>query len=75
MMQKSPLHIHVSVRNQELKLRRGRKIIRRYPVSTSRFGLGSEKGAASIEVRWPSGVLQTLREVHADQILKLEEPD
>jgi len=31
MMQKSPFHIHVSVRNQELKLRRGRKIIRRYP--------------------------------------------
>jgi len=39
------------------------------------FGLGSEKVAASIEVRWPSGVLQTLREVHADQVLKLEEPD
>src|SRR6266581_8465741 len=45
MMQKSPLHIHVSVRNQELKLRRGRKIIRRYQVSTSRFGLGSEEGS------------------------------
>ena len=45
MMQKSPLHIHVSVSNQELKLRRGRKIIRRYPVSTSRFGLGSEEGS------------------------------
>src|SRR5436305_15231080 len=45
MMQKSPLHIHVSVRNQELRLRRGRKIIRRYPVSTSRVGLGSEEGS------------------------------
>jgi len=45
MMQKSPLHIHVSVSNQELKLRRGRKIICRYPVSTSRFGLGSEEGS------------------------------
>src|SRR5438874_11336862 len=45
MMQKSPLHIHVSVRNQELKLRRGRKIIRRFQVSTSRFGLGSEQGS------------------------------
>src|SRR6476661_5146910 len=45
MMQKSPLHIHVSVRNQELKLRRGRKIIRRYPISTSRFGLGGEEGS------------------------------
>jgi lipoprotein-anchoring transpeptidase ErfK/SrfK len=45
MMQKSPLQIHVSVRKQELKLRRGRKIIRRYPVSTSRFGLGTEEGS------------------------------
>src|SRR5919201_3868142 len=41
-MQKSRLHIQVSVGDQELKLRRGRKIIRRYPASTSRFGLGSE---------------------------------
>ena len=36
--------------------------------------MGSEKVAASIEVCWPSGVLQVLRKVHADQILKLEEP-
>jgi lipoprotein-anchoring transpeptidase ErfK/SrfK len=44
-MQKSRLHIQVSVGDQELKLRRGRTIIRRYPVSTSRFGLGSEHGS------------------------------
>jgi len=44
-MQKSRLHIQVSVHDQELKLRRGRKIIRRYPVSTSRFGLGSEENS------------------------------
>ena len=44
-MQKSPLNIQVSVRDQELKLRRGRKIVRRYPVSTSRFGLGTEEGS------------------------------
>lgn len=37
--------IHVSIKRQELSLRRGRKIIRRYPVSTSRFGLGTEKGS------------------------------
>jgi hypothetical protein len=39
------------------------------------FGLGSEISAASIEVRWPSGVLQTLKKVRADQILKVEEPE
>jgi lipoprotein-anchoring transpeptidase ErfK/SrfK len=37
--------IHVSVGDQELRLRRGRKIVRRYPVSTSRFGLGTEEGS------------------------------
>lgn len=44
-MQKSRIHIDVSVSDQELKLRRGRKVIRRYPVSTSRFGLGTEEGS------------------------------
>jgi lipoprotein-anchoring transpeptidase ErfK/SrfK len=47
-MQKTRVHktsVHVSVRKQQLKLRRGRKIIRRYSVSTSRFGLGTEHGS------------------------------
>jgi hypothetical protein len=38
------------------------------------FGLGSEKSAASLEVRWPSGAAQKLSNVPADQILKLVEP-
>lgn len=38
------------------------------------FGLGDENIAASIEVRWPSGVLQKLEKVKADQILRLDEP-
>ena len=38
------------------------------------FGLGSEKSAASIELRWPSGTVQTLTNVAADQVLKVEEP-
>lgn len=38
------------------------------------FGLGKETSAASIEIRWPSGLLQTLANVSADQVLKLEEP-
>ena len=44
-MQNSPVKIDVSIGKQELKLRRGRKIIRRYPVSSSRFGLGTEPGS------------------------------
>ena len=37
--------IHISVRAQELTLKRGRKKLATYPVSTSRFGLGSEEGS------------------------------
>jgi len=37
--------IHVSVQKQKLDLRQGGKIIRSFPVSTSRFGLGSEEGS------------------------------
>src|SRR5450432_1043486 len=38
------------------------------------FGLGAETVARSIEIRWPSGIRQTLKDVRADQILKVEEP-
>lgn len=37
------------------------------------FGLGAEKSISSVEVRWPSGVIQTVKDVTADQILKVEE--
>ena len=36
--------IHVSIRDQQLTLLEGGTPIRRYPVSTSRFGLGTEEG-------------------------------
>ena len=38
------------------------------------FGLGAETRAAAIEIRWPSGIRQTLKDVHADQILPVDEP-
>jgi hypothetical protein len=38
------------------------------------FGLGSEAIAQSIEIRWPSGILQKLEQVHGDQILQVDEP-
>lgn len=37
--------IHISVKKQELTLKSGRKKLAAYPVSTSRFGLGSEEGS------------------------------
>src|SRR5437764_207779 len=38
------------------------------------FGLGSESSAQSIEIRWPSALLQTLKNVRGDQILQVDEP-
>jgi hypothetical protein len=38
------------------------------------FGLGSAKVAEKIEIRWPSGIRQTLKDVAADQILRVDEP-
>jgi len=38
------------------------------------FGLGSEASAESIEIRWPSGVIQTLKNVRGDLILQVDEP-
>jgi hypothetical protein len=37
------------------------------------FGLGAESTAATIEIRWPSGILQTLKNIPADQILQIDE--
>jgi len=38
------------------------------------FGLGADAAAQSIEIRWPSGILQVLKDVRADQILQVDEP-
>ena len=38
------------------------------------FGLGQESVVATIEIRWPSGIRQTLKNVRGDQILKIDEP-
>jgi enediyne biosynthesis protein E4 len=38
------------------------------------FGLGPRAKVGRIEIRWPSGVVQTLKDITADQILKVQEP-
>lgn len=39
------------------------------------FGLCKEKIAQAIDIRWPSGIRQTLKNVPADQILEINEPE
>jgi hypothetical protein len=38
------------------------------------FGLGTDTVVKSIEIHWPSGIVQKLNDVRADQILKVDEP-
>ena len=38
------------------------------------FGLGDEQKITSLEIHWPSGIVQTIPHPAADQILKVEEP-
>ena len=38
------------------------------------FGLGAEK-TAKVEIKWPSGTVQTMNDVHADQFLDVVEPE
>src|SRR3982751_1359326 len=40
-----PKQIHVSIRDQLLTLKEGETPVRTYPVSTSRFGTGTEEGS------------------------------
>jgi len=39
------------------------------------FGLGSETSAKLIEIHWPSGIVQRLQNVNANQFLTITEPD
>jgi enediyne biosynthesis protein E4 len=38
------------------------------------FGLGSDAAARSVEIRWPSGTVQTLKNVSGDRVLVVDEP-
>ena len=37
------------------------------------FGLGADDRAESIEIHWPSGTVQTLKDVRGDRVLKVKE--
>jgi len=38
------------------------------------FGLGKDDVVQQIQVRWPSGIVQTLKDIRANQILQIDEP-
>ena len=38
------------------------------------FGLGHDASVQEVEIRWPSGIVQTIRSVKSNQIVKVDEP-
>jgi hypothetical protein len=38
------------------------------------FGLGANQSIKEIEIRWPSGIKQVLRDVAVDRVMTVEEP-
>jgi hypothetical protein len=38
------------------------------------FGLGAETAVKAVEIRWPSGITQTLKDVRGDRELAIDEP-
>jgi enediyne biosynthesis protein E4 len=38
------------------------------------FGLGLQSTIKEVDIRWPSGLTQTLRDVKSDQVLRVDEP-
>jgi hypothetical protein len=39
------------------------------------FGLGSDTTADLVEIHWPSGIVEELRNVSADRIVVVSEPE
>ena len=58
-MQTSRTNIHISIRDQRLMLKEGGAPIRSYPVSTSRFGVGTEEGS----MKTPTGRFRVAKKI------------
>jgi lipoprotein-anchoring transpeptidase ErfK/SrfK len=55
-------NIHVSIRDQRLTLKEDETPIRTYPVSTSRFGVGTEQGS----MKTPTGRFRVAEKIGGD---------
>jgi len=55
-------NIHISIRDQKLTLKDGDTPVRSYPVSTSRFGIGTEMGS----MKTPTGRFRVAEKIGSD---------
>jgi hypothetical protein len=37
------------------------------------FGLGTETKVVSLQIQWPSGMVQTVKDIQVDRIVKVDE--
>jgi lipoprotein-anchoring transpeptidase ErfK/SrfK len=58
-MQTSQTNIEISIRDQQLTLKSGDEIVRTYPISSSRFGLGTEEGS----MKTPTGQFRVAEKI------------
>ena len=61
-MQTSRTTIHISIRDQQLTVKEDETPIRTYPVSTSRFGVGTEEGS----MKTPIGRFRVAEKIGGD---------
>ena len=61
-MQTSRTSIHISIRDQQLTVKEDETPIRTYPVSTSRFGIGTEQGS----LKTPIGRFRVAEKIGGD---------
>ena len=61
-MQSAQTKITISIRDQLLTLKRGKETLRSYPVSTSRFGVGTEEGS----FKTPTGRFRVAKKIGRD---------
>src|SRR5258707_11982516 len=61
-MQTSRTSLHISVRDQQLTVKKDETPIRTYPVSTSRFGIGTEQGS----LKTPTGRFRVAEKIGGD---------
>jgi lipoprotein-anchoring transpeptidase ErfK/SrfK len=59
---RSTCHIDISIRDQRLTLKQGDEMLRSYPISTSRFGVGTEEGS----MKTPTGRFRIVEKIGED---------
>jgi lipoprotein-anchoring transpeptidase ErfK/SrfK len=61
-MKSAPIKIDISIPEQRLTLKRGDATVRSYPISTSRFGIGTEEGS----FKTPTGRFRVAEKIGGD---------